>query len=142
MIEKSVTIYARGTDGVYIHPSAFTEMGLLIAIQPFEHVAKDEIESLLWERVIFLLEKSGGRVPHPTEWNQLDPMIKMAGCKNWNTFAKKARMCTVDIENNKFIFIPHTWDGKGFEGLKSESIVLELGSDKSTYIKPLSNCLY
>ena len=141
MIKKSVSVYDRDKSGIYLHPSAFTEMGLLIAIQPFEHVTADEKKDLIWEKIVALLEKSGGRIPHPTNWNQLDPMIKKARCTSWRAFAKNAKMCTVDISNDKYVFTPYEWDGKGFAGVKSKSKTLYINSNKSELIEALFDCL-
>lgn len=141
MIERSVSVYDRGKDGVYLHPSAYTDMGVLIAIPPFEHVSKEEKNFLLWEKVVFLFERSCGIVPHPNQWNQLDPLIKSANCKSWRDFAKNAVHCRVDISAGYYVFTPHSWDGKGFSGLISNREILEIGSDKSTCLNTLLTIL-
>jgi len=141
MIERSVSVYDRGKDGVYLHPSAYTDMGVLIAIPPFEHVSIKEKNFLLWEKIILLLERSCGIVPHPTQWNQLDPLIKLANCRNWKDFAKNAVYCTIDISEGNYLFTPHSWDGKGFTGLTSKREMVAINSDKSICITTLLTIL-
>lgn len=124
MITKWVSIYDRGPDGLYIHPSAFTDMGVLLAVPPFERIdaAKKPIE--IWSIVSSLLEKSGGKVPHPTSWKQLAPMLALAGCRTWGDFARKARYCSVEIADGVVIVTPGQWDGKGFESRKKDAVNL------------------
>ena len=129
MIEKSVSLYDRGADGVYIHASAYTDMGGLLAVPPFEHVTEDKRHTLLWKKIVELLAKPRERVPHPKQWNQLDPMYEMAGCKNWGQFARRAAYCDVEVVSGKYVFTPGEWDGKGFNGLKSKARTVDIGTD-------------
>lgn len=129
MIERSVSIYDRGADGLYLHASAYTDTGGLLAVPPFEHVKVDEAPTLLWKKIVGLLAQPRGRVPHPKQWNQLDPMYEMAKCKNWSQFVRNATYCSVAVEEGKYVFIPAVRDGKGFSGLKSQKKVITIGAD-------------
>jgi len=71
MITKSVTIYDRADDGVYLHASAFTEMGALFAIPPYVHLSSSDRDRRIWAEVLTLLEKSGGHRAAP---NDLEPI--------------------------------------------------------------------
>lgn len=129
VIERSVGVFDRGADGVYLHAYAYTDMGVLLAVPPFEHVSESDKHALLWKRVAELLSKPQERVPHPKQWDQLDPMAKMAGCKNWSQFARRAAYCSVRVEAGEYTFSPGKWDGKGFSGLKSQRKVVPIGAD-------------
>jgi hypothetical protein len=137
MINKSISLYDRGKKGLYLHPSAFTDMGVLIAIPPFVHLRYEEKRDLLWSAVTDLLKVSGGTVPHPSSWNQLDPLIEISGCKNWREFARNSLFCTVDIVQGQYCFTPGLWDGKGFEGMKSMAVVLELDTKADDFTEAL-----
>jgi len=132
MLTKSVTIYDRGPDGIYLHPSAFSEMGVLVAIPPFVHLAMAEKEPRIWREVVALMESSGGRVSHPKPGDDiLRPLYQMAGCSNWQAFVRKATSCAIDIVDGQFIVSPEIRDESGFGSSKEAKIALGLNPTES-----------
>jgi hypothetical protein len=126
MITKSVTIYDRGEDGLYLLAYARTDMGVLLAVPPFIHLTRLEAQERLWPEILGLMERSSGTVPHPKTWDDsvLYPLYEMAGCKNWNGFVRNARCCGVDVIDAQFVVRPMFRDGEGFSGKKAAHISL------------------
>ena len=109
MNRRSVAVYFR-SGRVYIHPMAFTEMGVLVAVEPFQEVEL----SLVGLEVRKLLDLEFGRVPHPMSQNLLQPLIEKANAKSWKDFAGKSVYLTVDRDGDIIRVKRWKWDGKGF----------------------------
>ncbi len=141
MIERSVCLYDRGPDGLYIHPSAFTQMGVLVAIPPFVRLVAEEKTEKVWNTVTELLQLSGRRIPHPDRWDQLDPLFHLAGCKNWRAFARSASFCTVDVVGGRYVLTPGVWDGKGYAGDQARAVELAMGESHAVCAEALLRLL-
>lgn len=124
MITKSTTIYSRANDGVYLHASAYTDTGLLLAIAPFERLSFDELDRRIWAEVLFLLDRPGGVVPHPADWNQLAPLYELANCRDWSNFVRGTRCCVVEVEDREIRVTPMIRDGRGFSAGKEAQVNL------------------
>jgi hypothetical protein len=115
MIQRLVTVYDRGEDGIYIRPSAFTDVGCLLETSPIVHLSHEEACGRIWKEVLLLLEKSGGTVPHPRVWSASDPLCEMAGCGTWRSFCRGTVCCHVQVTGEGMSVVPMTKDGAGFQ---------------------------
>lgn len=114
MIKRSVSVYFR-IGRIYIHPMAYTDMGILIAVEPFKEITYNALGA----EILKLLETDFGRVPHPTTWNQLQQLIEIAGAKNYKDFARKCTYITVDLCGEIISIKRWEWDGKGFSPMNN-----------------------
>lgn len=135
MIRKAVAIYLR-RGRAFVHPMAFTKMGVLIAVPPFQEVT---LESLA-ESVRALLALRLGKVPHPTSWDLLYPLFEMSGAKSWQDFARDSSHVNVDLMKGCIRVSTLEWDGKGFTGGGQERELPEKCSDAELQ-KCLESCL-
>lgn len=122
---KCATIYKR-KDHLYFHPSARTEMGVWIAIPPFQALEGHASPLQKGELLRQMLHESWEGVEHPKKWGSLlDPLYRLAGVKTWGTFAKTATCCEVEYEGDNIRFIPHRNLGpkEGFVPIESQVMI-------------------
>jgi hypothetical protein len=77
----------------------------------------------LGNAILAALDGSKDNVAHPTSWKgQFDVVLKMAGVRTWNAFAKSARCVEIEFETNRISFLPTRNLGAkgGFEPLSAK----------------------
>lgn len=139
MIEKVVSVYQRGEQGVFMHPSAFTDMGVLLAVPPFVQIRPHEYNDELWRALLELLNQSGYRIPHPKKFNQLAPLYEMAGCRSWKEFARECSYCGIEVAAGRLHITPGHWDGEGFDSSETDTRLTALDDPEAPRI--LTECL-
>jgi hypothetical protein len=100
---KMAMAYKRGKRTL-LHASSRTTAGVWILSAPV--VAADE-DTYLGRLILEALDRSQENVPHPTSWEGgLDPLLEVAGTKNWKTFVKSTRCVGIEFETNRVTFLP------------------------------------
>jgi hypothetical protein len=103
-----------------------TTAGVGIAAAPVLRVEADNVPEL-GRAVLAVLEGSRSNVPHPSRdgWREVAaPVLKMAGVKSWNTFAKAAKNVDIRFDTNRVSFIPikNLGPKNGFVVLPTEKV--------------------
>jgi hypothetical protein len=99
---------------IYLNPSSKTTTGLWIGTSPRIIFDETDPPSTKGKYIREVLRHSQEGVPHPTEWDSsFDLFLKEIGVKSWSKFAKTALSCTIDLEEDRFEFLP--WRNSGPE---------------------------
>jgi hypothetical protein len=104
---KKASAYRR-KDHIILFAVSDTTAGVGIAAAPVLRVKADNV-SELGRAILAVLEGSRSNVPHPTQdgWKEVAaPVLKVAGVKSWNTFAKAAKNVDIRFDTNRVSFIP------------------------------------
>ena len=104
---RIATIYRKGKH-LYFHASSRTTSGVWIATSPFSMLPADASLAQKAGAIEGALEGSREEVDHPTEFRELiTPLLSLANVKSWATFSRKARCCTVEMDDKSIAFVPH-----------------------------------
>lgn len=96
---KCATVYLFKRD-LILHAMSKTTDGVWILNEPCERFAADVAEDMLGAAAKAALQRSRSEVPHPTDFRAVtEPLLRAAGVKSWNTFAKSARC--VELEESE-----------------------------------------
>jgi len=99
---------------VYMHPLVKTTEGLSIFAEPV--LAAEAANSCAATQLLALLSVRRGVIPHPTSWQGLtDPLIKAAGARSFNEFAKATKYVEAQMEGDTVSLVP-TRNGGRSEG--------------------------
>jgi hypothetical protein len=113
-------------DRVLVCPLSTTDTGLLVASDPHFVIPSDASQEALGKFVIDALAVAGKTIPHPTDWKALSTIrLQAAGVKSEVVFQRRARLVTVEADNESLAIEPShnggtKGDTKGFYG-KSEN---------------------
>ena len=102
---KKITAYLRN-EKVILHASSRTTAGVWILDAPVLEAPSLDPAGL-GQLVVETLEGSRQVVPHPVVWKGIfDPVLRLAGVRTPNTFAKTARCVEVESDSGLVTFIP------------------------------------
>lgn len=127
---KRATIYRRKTQ-FFVHASSRTTEGVWILTEPclgLEQVCSDRE---LGEAVRKALDGSRSDIPHPRSWaGLLDPLLKQAGVKSWNTFSKTASCAEIEEDEGEVALMPTKKLGveEGFQADHSKAATVATGA--------------
>jgi len=141
MISKSAVVYDRGSDGLFVHPHAFTTMGVLLEVPPYRRICQEDRDRLLWPEVAAALALSCRTVPHPKDPNRPSRLAQFAGFKSWRAFAREAATCDVHVIGGTYVFSPGFWDGRGYDGVEQCDRRLPLTASEEELLRCLNECL-
>ena len=103
---KRATIYRRKAQ-FYVHASSRTMDGVWILTEPCLCLDQESSDRELGEAVQQALDSSRSGIPHPRSWKGLlDPLLKQAGVKSWNTFSKTALCVEIEEEDGQVSIVP------------------------------------
>ena len=115
---KAATIYQHKGE-MFVHGSSQTTAGLWILNEPVLHPAtSSEIE--LGAAIRNCLASSRQNVPHPTDFSRmLDPVLKLAGVRSFETFVKSAKCVEVEMAETTISLRPmrNLGSKEGFEAM-------------------------
>ncbi len=104
--DRCATIYLRHGD-ILVHSSSRTTAGVWILSEPCTRLDSDCSNEALGNAVRAALQGSRSDVPHPAVWTGLvQPLLKLAKVKSWETFAKGALSASVEEEAGRISLIP------------------------------------
>jgi hypothetical protein len=113
---RSISIYLRDGDAIYLIPYGLTTQGFSYHTEPFEVLPLQSDAAAIWVAAKKALQNTNRVVPHPQDWNQITPWYERAGVRKWRAFASKAKAVSVDDLGEVFVLRALHWDGRGFEG--------------------------
>jgi hypothetical protein len=117
---KRATVYERRGE-LFFHSLSKTTAGVWILTSPYLKARSDDDEGIA-SNTLAVLDASVEGIAHPTKWTGLfDPILKMAGVKSWNTFAKSARCIEAEEHGETISVVPTRNLGvdEGFEPIAS-----------------------
>ena len=93
---KCATVYQFKRE-LILHAMSKTADGVWILAEPCERFPSDVADDALGQALQAALKRSREGIPHPTDFRAVtEPLLRVAGVKSWNTFAKSA-LC-VEVE--------------------------------------------
>jgi hypothetical protein len=102
---RRAAAYKRG-EQIFLHASCKTTAEVWIVCGPALVADQNDVASL-GKAVLDALERSKENVPHPTQWKGIfDPLLRVAGVKSWNAFAKRAKGVEIEFGTNRISLIP------------------------------------
>lgn len=129
---RMATVYRKGKH-LYFHASSRTTSGVWIATSPFSMLPVDASLDEKGEAIAGALEGSREEVDHPTDFRELiTPLLSLANTKSWATFSRKARCCTVEMDDKNITFVPHDNLGsrEGLEPRNDRATGLAIGASR------------
>src|SRR5258708_3402455 len=93
--DRTVTIYFRDKDGIYIIPYGATTQGFQYQTEPFAYLPIDSSPLLVWEAAKGSLENTNRVVPHPEKWDEVTAWYRKAGVRDWKAFAVKSEAISI-----------------------------------------------
>ena len=142
-MKKSVALYDRAESGIFLAPDAVTTSGVLLSWDPPVRVAQEEKNEKLLPTVLELLDVAGQVVPHPTDFSNIgSSLYRLAGCKDWRSFAKKAKYCAIRSDESELTLTPGYWDGRGFNTPKGvQRIGIPISCPPQQFLRALDEVL-
>ena len=124
-------------DRLFLHPLALTDAGFWLAVEPGRRLegaaSNDELGSVAQA---LITPRSMVPTPGREDYAALArPLLRAAGLKSWMTLQRKARLCGVARERDRFVIVPTSnggsrGDQKGFHelGELARGLPLNVGS--------------
>jgi hypothetical protein len=115
---KRADVYLRKAS-YFINALSRTTKGVWIAAPPYIALSEACTDRDLGEAILMVLQCSGSEVQHPEQhsWPTIvAPILKNAGVKTWESFARNAQSISVDEEEGNLTIVPYENRGsaKGF----------------------------
>ena len=96
---NSSSVYRRRSK-IIIHPWSKTNMGILIASEPFFILPVDSDDKELGEALLSALGESQSGLPHPSDWPAANrSFLSSVGSRSWAEFVKGAVNCLVILRD-------------------------------------------
>jgi hypothetical protein len=102
---QSTAAYRR-RDGWYVQSNSKTTVGVYISSPPFLKVPLNPDAAELGRAVLAALMGLRTDVPHPTEFANSSPALKLAGVKSWTAFERGATHVGLHADDKSLSFCP------------------------------------
>lgn len=124
---REACVYER-RGSLFIRWSSQTEVGLWIEEGPCTMIPSNSKSEEVGQAARDALARSGKIIPHPTEWKSVDednPILELAGIKQWSTFRRGARVVGIALYDGKLELTPTENEGsEGFSDLNDDALCL------------------
>lgn len=121
---KSAELFFKKNGEAFMHSSSLTKSNIWIGSPPFLRLKWSHLTAA--EKMKFLkevLDNSKTGIENPVSFKDYgDRLLKNYGFFNWNQLYKDAKLCSIKIEGDEYIFIPTIYDSPhfGYEGVTEE----------------------
>lgn len=125
---KVAQAYKRA-DGFYFGSLSQTTAGVWIASAPELKLEASAGVAAIGDAAIKVIDASRGPVEHPSNWDDVpEPMVDLAGVKSWQAFAKGAKHCSLEAENERLQIVPQRSlaPNRGFEPILHATVEVSL----------------
>lgn len=131
MIVKRAAAYLINNK-VIIQAYSLTTVGVLMLNGPIFTSKAEDIKKL-GQSIIDGLNESKKAVPHPTSFKKdpNDPFLVAAGVKTWNMLMKLSKNVSIELKEEKIIFVPSRFEGVkwGYKDLDDKKLIFDLNPE-------------